>query len=251
MPNSVPVCVPAELEDGHHLIPVHQYVLAGDAQLPIRLKERLVRPSYRLPTDRLARHGAVEYGGLRIVGSEGLGIAVQVARSRVCRAGPTSLRVSSTQLLRYLSAAGVVPAEPHAAADPRMAPPWGLSDDFWLIMATGRGDRNLKRGGPCATSGPGDPVGAARGLGVCRAVKQGVDAGQRPSSRLEVLTAPGGARGARTTRTHPQRVCRAGRSQGWLAGRCASRGARRVWARSASRVLRSRTPRPRSSTRVT
>ena len=57
--------------------------------------------------------------------------------------------------------------------------------------ATGRADRNLKWGSGVPLAVRGVQVAAARGLGACRVVQEGVDA--ETAVAPEVLTAPGGA----------------------------------------------------------
>ena len=76
--------------------------------------------------------------------------------------------------------------------------------------ATGRGDRNLKRGARCAT---GSRVALARGPGACRVVREGVDAGAGDRRRgLEVIEAREVLGSVRTTRTCASLVGLAGRT---------------------------------------
>ncbi len=68
--------------------------------------------------------------------------------------------------------------------------------------ATGRADRNLKRGEPCATGRPGGPGGSCpRSRGVSRGAGGRGRGGRRPSSRPEVLNRQEVLESARTKRT--------------------------------------------------
>ena len=112
-------------------------------------------------------------------------------------------------------------AEAHAAADPRMAPP-GEYPVILADYATGRGDRNLKRDERLCHEQ------SWRSSGLLPAVSGRVARGRRawtrgwrPSSR-RWCSPPRtwlGSASYNAHVAHPQRVCRAGRSKGWVAVR--------------------------------
>ena len=171
--------------------------------------------------------------------------------------GRVESRFPPLRLHTLIPRPGSVSLPPKPSRTPTQTRVWPLlrmSEDFWADYATGRADRNLKWGERCVTSSPGGPLGCCpRSRRVSRGEGgRGRGGGDRRRG-LKVLTAPRRAWEC-PYKAHVRMLSGSVVPDG-LRGGWRVQGPHiahvRVVARSASRVLRSRTARPRSHARVT